>query len=317
MLRVAVVAVPPVTAFDLAIPDLVLGHTVVDGAPGYEVLVCTAQPGPIKVDGGFDIVVRHGLEMLRGADIVIVTGTGARENASPAVLSSLQQAAANGKRIASICTGAFVLAQAGLLDGRSATTYWLYSAELKDRFPSIDVRPDVLYVEDDGIFTSAGLAAGIDLCLHLVRSDYGAAVANVVARLAVVAPVRPGGQAQFIQTPVPKEEGASLASTRAWALRHLDKPLALGDLAAHASISIRSLTRNFQSETGASPLQWLLQRRLDRARELLETTDLPMDRVAEHCGLGSADSLRQHFRRRFSISPTTYRGAFSRRNHPS
>lgn len=313
MRRVAVIAVPPVTPFDLAIPDLVLGHTVVGDDPGYQVRVCTSRPGPVRVDGGFDIVVRHGLGILRTADTVIVTGTGARDGADPEILASLRRAALAGKRIASICTGAFVLAQAGLLDGRAATTYWLYSDELRKRFPHIDVRPDVLYVEDGCILTSAGLAAGIDLCLHLVRSDYGAAVANAVARLAVVAPVRPGGQAQFIQTPVPQEGGTSLAPTRAWALQRLDKHLALGDLAAHAGVSIRTLTRNFQAETGSSPLQWLLQRRIDRARELLETTDLPMDRVAEHSGLGSADSLRQHFGTRVGVSPSAYRSAFSRR----
>jgi transcriptional regulator GlxA family with amidase domain len=184
--------------------------------------------------------------------------------------------------------------------------------DLATRFPSIDVRPDVLFVEDGGIFTSAGAAAAIDLCLHLVRLDYGAAVANGAARLAVVSPVRPGGQAQFIDTPLPPERGTSLAATRAWALEHLDRPLTLADLADHAKTSVRTLTRRFHAETGLSPLRWLLHRRVDRARELLETTELPMDQVAEKSGLGSADSLRKHLASRVGLTPTAYRASFRR-----
>lgn len=313
MRRVAVIAVPPVTAFDLSIPELVLGHTSVGDAAGYEVRVCTAAPGVVAAGKGFGVVVRHGLGILRTADTIVVTGTGARDNADPRVLSALRRAAAAGKRIVSICTGAFVLAQAGLLDGRRATTYWLYSEEMRRRFPKVDVRPDVLYVEDGNLLTSAGLAAGIDLCIHIVRNDYGAAVANAVARLAVVAPVRSGGQAQFIETPLPPENGTSLAGTRAWALQQLHRPLVLAELAAHAHTSVRTFTRNFHAEAGVSPLQWLLQRRIDRARELLETTDLAMDRIAEHSGLGSADSLRQHFARRVGLAPSAYRIAFTQR----
>jgi transcriptional regulator GlxA family with amidase domain len=170
----------------------------------------------------------------------------------------------------------------------------------------------VLYVEDGPILTSAGLAAGIDLCLHIVRTDYGAAVANAVARLAVVAPVRPGGQAQFIESPLPPETGTSLATTRAWALERLHEPLTLADLAAHTSTSVRTLTRRFHAETNLSPLQWLLHQRIDRARELLEATDLPMDEVARRSGFGSADSLRQHVLRRVGLTPSAYRAAFTR-----
>nr|WP_308016274.1 helix-turn-helix domain-containing protein [Nonomuraea aurantiaca] len=305
--RVAAVVVPPVLSFDISIPFMVF-----NSVPHYDVRVCTARPGPLPTVGGPDVVVADGLGALDGADTVLAVGSGG-EQAPPEVLDALRRAAAGGARIASLCTGAFVLAQAGLLDGRRATTHWGLADDLATRFPSIEVRPDVLFVEDGGIFTSAGAAAAIDLCLHLVRLDYGAAVANAAARLAVVSPVRPGGQSQFIETPLPPERGTSLAPTRAWALEHLDRPLTLADLAGHAKISVRTLTRRFHAETGLSPLQWLLHRRVDRARELLETTELPMDQVAGKSGLGSADSLRKHLSSRVGLTPTTYRASFSRR----
>jgi transcriptional regulator GlxA family with amidase domain len=311
MHRITVLAVPPVTTFDLSIPELVFGNTLVNGEPGYQVQVCTPDPGMVVSTGSLDVVVPLGLEAIGSADTVIVTGTGARHDPDARVLAALRRAAHEGRRIASICTGAFVLAHAGLLDGRAATTYWLYSAEFRERFPLIDLRADVLYVEDGPILTSAGLAAGIDLCLHMIRTDYGAAVANAVARLAVVAPVRPGGQAQFIETPLPPEKGTSLATTRAWALHRLNEPLTLRELATHAGVSTRTLTRLFHAETGLTPLQWLLHQRVDRARELLETTDLPMDRVAHQSGLATPDSLRKHLHRRTGLTPTTYRATFT------
>ncbi|MGV9381996.1 GlxA family transcriptional regulator [Nonomuraea sp. NPDC003707] len=311
MHRLAAVIVPPVLGFDVSIPLMVF-----NSVPHYDVRVCTARPGPVPTVGGPDVVVAHGLEALEEAETVIAVGSGG-EPAPPEVLDALRKAAAGGARIASLCTGAFVLAQAGLLDGRRATTHWGLADDLAARFPSVDVRPDVLFVEDGGIFTSAGAAAAIDLCLHLIRLDYGAAVANTAARLAVVSPVRPGGQAQFIETPLPPERGTSLAPTRAWALEHLDRPLTLADLAGHARISVRTLTRRFHAETGLSPLQWLLHRRVDRARELLETTGLPMDQVAGRSGLGSADSLRKHLVSRVGLTPTAYRASFTREPLPS
>ncbi|MEU6788870.1 helix-turn-helix domain-containing protein [Nonomuraea angiospora] len=311
MHRLAAVIVPPVLGFDVSIPLMVF-----NSVPHYDVRVCTARPGPVPTVGGPDVVVTYGLEELEEADTVIAVGSGG-EPAPQEVLDALRKAAAAGARIASLCTGAFVLAQAGLLDGRRATTHWGLAGDLAARFPSVDVRPDVLFVEDDGIFTSAGAAAAIDLCLHLIRLDYGAAVANTAARLAVVSPVRPGGQAQFIETPLPPERGTSLAPTRAWALEHLDRPLTLADLARHGRISVRTLTRRFHAETGLSPLQWLLHRRVDRARELLETTGLPMDQVAGRSGLGSADSLRKHLVSRVGLTPTAYRASFTREPLPS
>jgi transcriptional regulator GlxA family with amidase domain len=310
-----VVAVPPVTTFDLSIPELILGNTNIGGRPAYDVTMCTAEPGLLATTGKMQVSVDRGLRAVATADTVVVTGTGARDDIDPRVLVALRRAAARGKRIASICTGAFILAEAGLLDGRPATTYWLYSDEFRRRYPRVDLRADVLYVDDGQILTSAGLAAGIDLCLHIIRRDLGAKIANTVARLAVVAAFRPGGQAQFVEAAVAIDRQDSMARTRAWALRHLAEPLTLNDLATHARMSVRSVTRRFRAETGCSPLQWLLQQRIERARELLESTTLSMDQVADRCGLGSADSLRRHMHRRMGLAPTTYRSAFSRLGH--
>jgi transcriptional regulator GlxA family with amidase domain len=314
MHRVAVIAVPPATTFDLSIPELVLGETSIAGTPAYRVRICTARPGAVVTGGSLKVTVPYGLKTVDDADTVIVTGTAARDDIDPRLLSTLRRCAAQGKRIASICTGAFVLAQAGLLDGRRATTYWAKSEEFARRFPAVELRPDVLYVEDGNVLTSAGLSAGIDLCLHLVRTDYGAATANAVARLVVAAPVRPGGQAQFIEAPLPPETGTSLAATRGWALGRLNEPLTRAALAAHARTSIRTLTRKFHTETGLSPLQWLLHQRVLRAQELLETTDLPMDQVARLSGLATTDSLRLHLTRRTGLTPSAYRAAFTQ--HP-
>ncbi|MCT9084342.1 GlxA family transcriptional regulator [Streptomyces fulvoviolaceus] len=310
--RIAVVAPSPVSMFNLAIPELLFTKVEVEGRPGYEVVICAPEPGPVPTTGGLDLHVRHGLDVIREADTVLVAGTGALYTADPRTVDALREAAADGKRIASICTGAFSLAQAGLLDGRRATTYWSHSEELRRRYPDVDLCADVLYVQDGPVLTSSGYAAGIDLCLHIIRTDYGAAVANEVARLALVAPVRPGGQTQFTQTPLPPERGTACSDTRGWAMRHLDEPLTLTDLARHAGVSVRTLTRRFHAESGVSPLQWLLHQRIERAKELLETTTLPMDRVARACGLGTADSLRGHLVRRTGLTPSAYRTQFSR-----
>ncbi|WP_217544135.1 GlxA family transcriptional regulator [Streptomyces sp. GbtcB6] len=312
MLRVAVVASPPVSMFNLAIPELLFDKVEVDGRPGYEVVICAPDPGPVPTTGGLDLHVPHGLEALREADTVIVAGTGKLYSPDPRVLAALREAADAGVRIASICTGAFSLAEAGLLKGRRATTYWAHADELRRRHPDVEVQGDVLYAQDGPFLTSSGYAAGIDLCLHLIRTDYGAAVANEVARLALVAPVRPGGQTQFTHTPLPPERGTACADTRGWAMRNLDKPLTLTDLARHAGVSVRTLTRRFHAESGVSPLQWLLHQRVERAKELLETTTLAMDQVAAACGLGTADSLRAHLVRRTGLTPSAYRAQFSR-----
>ncbi|MFJ4339842.1 GlxA family transcriptional regulator [Streptomyces sp. NPDC088915] len=310
--RVAVIAAPPVSMFNLAIPEMLFGKVEVDGGPGYETVICAPDPGPVTTTGGLDLTVPRGLDAVAGADTVILAGSGSYTDPDPRILDALRAAAGAGKRIASICTGAFALAEAGLLDGRAATTYWAYRPLLAARHPAVDLQDDVLYVQDGPVLTSSGYAAGIDLCLHVIRTDHGAAVANTVARLALVAPVRPGGQAQFTQTPLPPERGVSFADTRAWAMEHLDEPLGLTDLARHAGVSVRTLSRRFHAETGVSPLQWLLHQRVERAKELLETTTLPMDALARACGLGTADSLRGHLLRRTGLTPSAYRATFSR-----
>ncbi|WP_369168397.1 GlxA family transcriptional regulator [Streptomyces sp. R28] len=310
--RIAVVAPSPVSMFNLAIPEMLFGKVEVAGRPGYEVVVCAAEPGPVPTTGGLDLYVRRGLDAVREADTVLVAGTGEAFEPEARIVAAVRAAAADGRRIASLCTGAFQLAEAGLLHGRKATTYWAHADEMRRRYPQVDLCGDVLYVQDGPYVTSSGYAAGIDLCLHIIRTDYGAAVANEVARRALVAPVRPGGQTQFTQTPLPPERGTACADTRGWAMRNLDKPLTLTDLARHAGVSVRTLTRRFHAESGVSPLQWLLHQRIERAKELLETTALPMDQVAHDCGLGTADSLRGHLVRRTGLTPSAYRTQFSR-----
>ncbi|MEV4315390.1 DJ-1/PfpI family protein [Actinocrispum sp. NPDC049592] len=303
MRRIVFVVVAPVYSFDLAIAQMVLG-----GIEGYELTVCAVEPGRIEAVGGPDVLVERDLGAIASADTVIVIGGGAREDIDPRILHAIR--AAEGKRLAAICTGTFVLAQAGVLDGRRATTHWGLTDELARRHPAVTVAADVLYVADGPVLTSAGAGACIELCLHMIRTDYGAAVAAEAGRVAVLAPPRPGDQPQVVETPLPPVTGTSLAATREWALRRLDQQLTLTDLAAHAKVSARTLTRRFHAETGLSPLQWLLHRRIDRARELLETTTLPMDLVAHHSGMGSADSLRQHMIRRVGSTPSAYRTAF-------
>ncbi|WP_433711286.1 GlxA family transcriptional regulator [Nocardia sp. CA-084685] len=313
MKTVAVVAVAPVKPFELAMPGTMLGTVTVDGEPCYRMVVCTAEPGVVPgALGGFDVVVPRGLDALDEADTVIVPSTGSRGTADAATLAALRRAVDQGKRVTSICSGAFVLAQAGLLTGRTATTHWGLADELAAMFPDVNVRTDALFIEDGPVTTAAGAAAGIDLCLHLIRTDYGATVANAAARAAVVTPVRPGGQAQFVDSPLPPENGLTISATRTWALERLDTPLSLDDLATHARTSVRTLTRRFHEETGLSPQKWLLHQRIQRARELLESTTLPMDQVARHSGIGSAESLRQHMIRHVGLPPSAYRASFTR-----
>jgi AraC family transcriptional regulator, transcriptional activator FtrA len=231
------------------------------------------------------------------------------------VLASLRAAAARGARVLSICTGAFALAYAGLLDGHRATTHWVAAAKLADHFPSVTVDPHVLYLDEGAVLTSAGVAAGLDLCLHVVRCDHGATVAAAIARHTVVAPHRDGGQAQFIEQPIPASEpaGTWLLATRGWALEHLHERLDLARLARHAGVSPRTFARRFRAETGTTPLQWVLSQRVLLARQLLEQTDLAVERVAHACGFRTAPHLRRHFARATGTTPTAYRRAFTLR----
>lgn len=308
---VAVLALEAVVAFDLAIATQVLGHP---DEQLYALEACAARPGVLATTTAFAALVPHGLDAVARADTVVVPGYDPRggTGATPAVLDALNAAAERGARIVSICTGAFALAAAGLLDGRRATTHWQHAAALARRHPRVRVEPDVLYVDEGQIMTSAGVAAGIDLCLHLVRTDHGAEAANAVARRMVVAPVREGGQAQFVARPVAPDDATSLAPTRAWMLEHLGAPVTIAACARHAGWSERSFARRFAAETGTSPLRWLHAQRVLEARRLLEATDLPVELVAQRCGFGTAGTLRGHFRRATATTPTAYRRAWLR-----
>ena len=307
MHRVVAVAIPDVILFDLAIPAEVFGRTVERHRYAFE--VCAERPGPISSASGVGVQVRRDLSALDAADTVIVPGFYPRDDPSPAVLRALRRAADRGARITSVCVGAFALAAAGLLDGRAATTHWEFADELAKRFPMVTVRPEVLYVDDGQVLTSAGIAAGIDLCLHLVRADHGATAAAEVSRRLVAAVHRPGGQAQFMERPIP-EAGPSLADTCAWALEQIHQPLTVTDLAAHAGYSARTFARRFVDETGMTPLRWLTAQRLLEARRLLEASDVSIEEVAWRTGLGTAANLRIHLARETGTTPTAYRQVF-------
>ena len=314
--RVVVLAVEDSVGFDLCIPPQVLNAAVgEDGEPLYEVVVCSAGE-PVRMTAGFTAVFDHGPEVLAEADTVIVPGTKAvgprRRGVLGADLAAALALVRPGTRMISICTGAFVLGAAGLLDGRRATTHWRFAEDVRALFPKVDLDPDVLFVDDGDVLTSAGLAAGMDLCLHVVRSDHGSEVANRAARYCVVPPWRDGGQSQFIDAPVPVGDGSGVSATRAWALDRLAEPLDLAALAGHARMSVRTFSRRFRAETGVSAGTWLIQQRVRRARELLEETDLPVDEVARRSGLGTAASLRQHLRTAIGVAPLAYRRTFRR-----
>jgi transcriptional regulator GlxA family with amidase domain len=310
--QIAVLAPDGVVAFDLGVPSQVF-YTArgPDGTPRYETHVCTVDGGPVRTTAGFHAVPESGLDLIDRADTVVVLGVHHPTPTNPPeVDAALRAAAAHGARVMSICTGAFVLAAAGLLDGRPATTHWAHAERFRQWHPRVKLDPDVLFVDDGDVLTSAGVAAGIDLCLHVVRRDHGSEVANHAARRCVVPPWRDGGQSQFIERPLPPASDTTTATTRAWAVGHLDQPLDLAELARHARMSVRTFTRRFRAETGMSPGRWLLTQRVEHARRLLETTDLPIDRVAVQAGFGTATSMRQHLHATIGVAPATYRRTF-------
>ncbi|HET7483823.1 MAG TPA: helix-turn-helix domain-containing protein [Solirubrobacterales bacterium] len=283
------------------------------GSALYEFSSCSVDGGEVQTTTGFAVKPQFGLSALETADTVVVPAYFDVFSSPPeAALAALRRAAGRGARVLSVCTGAFALAHAGLLDGRRATTHWAFAAELARRFQAVEVDASVLYVDEGAVMTSAGLSAGIDLCLHAIRKDFGAAVGERVARHMVSAPHRDGGQAQFIERPGPPEAGAnsSLEETRRWAAERLDRPLDVAAMAGHAGVSPRTFARRFREETGATPLQWLLSQRVYEARRLLEETDLPIEAVAWRAGFGTAASLREHFRRVTETTPTAYRRSF-------
>lgn len=308
--RVAVLALDGVYPFELGIPNRVFGSA----GDRYETVTCTVDGRPVRSDSDFTIAVEHGPEVLRTADTVVVPPYDLDVALTTAELpEAVAEALAMirpGTRIVSICTGAFALAAAGLLDGRPATTHWALAARFRQLFPQVALDPDVLFIDDGDVLTSAGAASGVDVCLHVVRQDHGSEVANGVARLCVVPPWRDGGQAQYIEQPVPEPSAPDTADTRQWALEHLHLPLTLTDLAGHARMSLRTFARRFRDEVGMSPGRWLIQQRVSRARQLLESSDLPVDQIAGQVGFATAASLRQHLHAAIGVTPLAYRRTF-------
>ncbi len=314
------IGVPSWDLYELSIPCTVFGKPQPDLAdPWYDLRLCGTGAGAGAQDGaeghGLSLRTRYGLDDLADADTVIVPSVPdpCVDEGKPLpqeLVAALRRAHDAGARMVSLCTGAFALAEAGLLDGRRATAHWMHTAQLAERYPKVHVDESVLYVDDGDVLTSAGLTAGLDLCLHLVRRDLGAHVANQLARRMVVPAHRPGGQAQFIELSVPPSDDEGLAPVLEWARANLDRPLTVADLARRALMSPRTFYRRLQAATGTTPLQWLLDQRLGRARSLLESTDLPIEKVGELSGLGTANNLRHHFLRHLGVSPSDYRRAF-------
>jgi len=298
-----------VEVFGLPRPEL--------GVPWYDFKVCAESPRPLRAVGGFTLATEFGLDDLAAADTIVVTAVpDVRGEVPPGLLDALRQAHERGARIVSICSGAFALAAAGLLDGLDATTHWKYAQILAERFPAVRVDPDVLYLDRGRILTSAGSAAGLDLCLHLVRLDHGPAIANAVARRLVLPPHRDGGQAQFIEAQflqgpgVGRADGGGIARSMDWALENLAAPITVADLARIARMSERSYLRNFSRATGTSPLRWLVGRRVAAARALLESTDDPVERIGAAVGFADPATFRHHFGRAAGTSPSAYRRTF-------
>ncbi|MFH0179504.1 GlxA family transcriptional regulator [Streptomyces cacaoi] len=316
--RVALVAFPGIRSFDVSVITEVWGTDRTDrGAPAFDLRRVATDGTSVPMRGGLALAPDRTLTWLSRADLILVPGLDDHLTPAPApVLDALRRAHARGTTLAALCGGAFTLAQAGLLDGRRAITHWNLINLLRTHHPRVTVVPDALFIEDDNIWTAAGTAAGIDLCLHLVRRFHGAEAAATIARSMVTAPFRTGTQAQFIEHPTPRadRDADTLAAVRDHALRHLHEPLTVADLAARAGMSPRSFARHFTAETGATPLRWLLDQRIAAAQKLLERTDLPMPEVARRAGFGSEVTMRQHFASRLATSPRAYRTAFSTRS---
>lgn len=311
--KIAVVAFEGLSPFHLSVPHLVFGEDrQALGVPRFTLTVCGERRGAIRCASGLSVNAGATYAALERADVVIVPSWSMKSPAPPRLLAALQRARAAGATVVGLCLGAFVLAEAGLLDGRRATTHWHWAGEFRARFPDVRLEPQVLYIDDgNGLVTSAGTAAGLDCCLHLLRRICGAETANKVARRIVIAPHRAGGQAQFVEEPVPRSPvGERLASTLDWALAHLHQAHSIDALAKRAALSRRTFTRQFQKATGESTLQWLLKQRLAAAARLLEGGTQSVEAIAGAVGFGSAASLRQHFTRAYGVSPQGFRQQF-------
>ncbi len=314
---VAIIVYDGFTPFELGVACEVFGDArwVAPGDPWYRLFICGDTSAPVTADGGFQILVPHGLEKLSSVDTIIVSPTYRPSEVPESVFESLRSAHARGCRILSLCGGAFVLAEAGLLDGRRAATHWAECDALAQRYPLLSVDPGVLYVDEGDILTGAGSAASIDLCLHIVRQDFGSDVATQLARQLVVPPQRDGGQAQYIENPLPALDSSDLfADTVTWVQEHLGEPVTVEDLAVRAAMSPRTFARRFRAATGTTPYQWLVRQRVQHAQRLLEVSDLSIEGVAEQSGFCTAGNLRKHFSRIVHTSPQAYRHTFQDRN---
>jgi len=308
--RVAVVVFEGAKPLDVGIPAQVFSTRA---SMPYEVTLCSEDPGEVRGADGLTYRVDRGLEAFETADLIFVPGylNADMEPPSAALIAALTRAHERGARLAAISTGAFALAQTGLLDGKRATTHWHYAQAFAAQFPHIEVTEGVLFVDEGTVLTSAGAASGIDLCLHILRGDLGLTAANHAARRLVAAPYRSGGQAQFVPRSVPPASGERFSATREWAMRHLPEPLSIATLAAHANVSQRTFARGFLEETGYTPMRWVMRARLDLARERLENTTDGIDDIAAAVGFGTGANLRIHFRRVLGTSPGEYRRAFT------
>jgi transcriptional regulator GlxA family with amidase domain len=310
--NVAVIVFDEVSPFELGVACEAWGiDRSADGLPIMDFAVCSPDGRPVRTIAGFDLTVQHGLDRVAEADLVVLPAMSRHVPVPEDVLHALRTAHDRGARLMSICSGAFVLGAAGLLDGRRCTTHWMHTGELAERFPAAQVVPEVLYVEDGAILTSAGTAAGLDASLQLWRQEFGSAAANTVARRMVVPPQRQGGQAQFIKDPVPEHRAETLDPLLTWIVEHLEEPLDVDALARRAAMSSRTFARRFRNETGTTPHAWITARRLHRAEQLLEETDLPVERIAADVGFGNAATLRHHFTRIRRLSPQQYRRRFA------
>jgi AraC family transcriptional regulator, transcriptional activator FtrA len=310
---VSVLAYEGMSAFETGIVTEVFGLPRPEfNVPWYQLAICAPSPGRVRMIGGAVLETDHGLDEFAAADTVIVPGVAdVSGEVDPEVVAALRAAGRRGARVVSICSGAFALAAAGLLDGRHATTHWQYAERLRRRYPLVQVDPDVLYIDDHDVLTSAGSAAGIDLCVHLVRKDFGASIANSVARRLVIQPHRDGGQAQFIEAPAPPlSDDNRVAVSMAWALQHLDQPITVDILADQAHMSARTYLRHFARATGASPIRWLIAQRVQASLPMLEATNTPIEKIAAAVGFDTAVTYRHHFRRTMRTSPSVYRRAF-------
>jgi transcriptional regulator GlxA family with amidase domain len=317
MLRtIAVIAQEPVATFEVGVLCEVFGiDRTDDGVPAFDFRVCSPRPGEVlRTTSGMGVVAPFPLEAARGVDLVAIPGGPVDGPYDPEVLDILRDNAAHGGRVLSVCSGAFQLAAAGLLDGRECATHWRYAARLAEENPGACVDLDVLYVEDGPVLTSAGTAAGIDACLHLVRTELGSEVATRIARRMVVPPHRSGGQRQFVETPVPSEPCEGLQDVMEWVSERLDEEHSIPSLAKRAAMSARTFARRFTAEVGTTPHKWLTSQRVLRARHLLESTDLDIERIARESGFATAAVLRHHFQRQIGIPPVAYRRAFTK--HP-